>query len=243
MEKEKNNTGIIVLLLIIILGLAGYIAYDKVFTKEGTESKPEEKEEQTNNGEEESTKYKAYKKGDELTLSDGSKWLVITDSDENTDYVTALSAKDYSTGDFPNGTDILNELYSSDIYYDSWYSNSKIKEYFDSKITSLPVTLKEVDDYKIRLIKVQEVIDFDSNWEYNEERDTYYYKGTNFNQYFKLLLTMTPSKCRGNTNAGKCMPMYSISGTSSTGEYYISHWLLGPGGFNPVINIEKTSLK
>ena len=32
-EKKKNNVGLIIFLILIILGLAGYICYDKFFSK------------------------------------------------------------------------------------------------------------------------------------------------------------------------------------------------------------------
>ena len=42
-EKKKSNAGLIIFLIIIILGLAGYICYDKFFNKKEI-SKTEEKE-------------------------------------------------------------------------------------------------------------------------------------------------------------------------------------------------------
>lgn len=43
-EKAKNNTGLIILLVLLVLGLTGYIVYDKVLSKEEipTEEKNEE---------------------------------------------------------------------------------------------------------------------------------------------------------------------------------------------------------
>ena len=247
MEKEKNNTGIIVLLLIIILGLVGYIVYDKVLSnkeetpvEDKTSTKVNANDESDTNTEVE-TENKAYKKGEELTLSDGSKWLVIFDSDKNKDYVTVIGRKDFAEYVTNEYDEIDKEIYSTEKYDDNWYKTSKIKAFMDSKINKIPVSLKEVDGYKIRLIKTQEVIDFDDNWSYNNERDDYNYTGSNFNQYFKGVLTMTASKCHDKTSAGKCMPMYNIG--SSGNDYFITHWISGVGGLKPVVNIDKAALK
>lgn len=238
-EKTKSNAGLIILLVLVILGLVGYIVYDKVLSKDEPETG--EVTDQNNNGENQNTTYKVYKKGEELTLSDGSKWLVISDSDETMDYVTVLSSKDYSEDGITEYESISNEIYSTEVYTENWYNNSKIKEFLTSKIATIPVTLKEVNGNKIRLITVQEILDFDNKWEYKEERDDYNYTGNTFNQYFKALLTMTPSKCQNKSTAGKCAPLYNTGSTNT--EHFISHWLLGVGGLNPVINIEKSSLQ
>ena len=53
-EKTKNNSGLIILLVLIILGLAGYIVYDKELSNKTLENQEQEikgevKEETTNN--------------------------------------------------------------------------------------------------------------------------------------------------------------------------------------------------
>ena len=242
-EKSQKNESIIiallVLIIVILLVLVGLLATGTISYK--PKEIPTEK---TNVEVTEKMKNKAYVKGEELTLSDGSKWLVISNSNEDLDYVTAMAYKDFIEY-LPekDSTSINDEIFSDKKYDDTWYANSKIKEFLDSKVDSIPVLLKEVDGYKIRLIKVQEILDFDSNWTYNEEHDSYYYTGSNLNQYFKSVLTMTPSKCHDNPNAGKCIPIYNTGVTEDTENYFISHWVLGGGGLKPVINIEKTSLK
>ena len=48
-SKKKGNTILIIILVLVILGLAGYIIYDKVLSDTNTE----EKEQESNNTEEE----------------------------------------------------------------------------------------------------------------------------------------------------------------------------------------------
>ena len=67
--KKKSNAGVIVFLILIILGLAGYICYDKFFSKEPAKPVEKEKKEQTNKPED------IIENDDNLPDADGNcKW-------------------------------------------------------------------------------------------------------------------------------------------------------------------------
>ena len=238
-----KNT-IILILSLLVIGIGSYIIFDKFINKEVKESNAVEQKENTEKNDEinnnnNSITYKVFKKGEEIVLSDNSKWLVINDSDENTDYVTVLSEKDYS--DYLAPTD---GSYNSADFIVNNDNFEKILEYFNYKASIIPATLKEVDGYKIRLIKLEEIINYDNNWTYDDNTDSYNYSGE-LNNEFRNVLTMTHTKC----SQGKCAPYYStgcqqpIVDDGNPVKCFISHWQLGLGGLNPVINIYKTSIK
>ena len=234
-----KNT-IILILSLLVIGLGSYVIFDKVINKKvDNNSSAENGKLDSENIQENTNTFKSYKKGDEIILSDNSKWLVISDSDENTDYVTMLSEKDFA--DYLSPTD---GKYSFDYIGMNNDNIEKIQEYFNYKASTIPVELKEIDGYKIRLIKLEEIINYDNNWTYDSDTDSYNYSGELLNT-FKNVLTMTKTKC----SQGKCAPYYStgcqqkIVDDGKPDNCFISHWQIGFGGLKPVINIYKSSIK
>ena len=55
-ENKKNNTGLIVFLVILVLGLAGYICYDKFYKKESVKPEVKDQPKTTDKGEEDEMK-------------------------------------------------------------------------------------------------------------------------------------------------------------------------------------------
>lgn len=233
MENKKNALTVILIIIIVILCcVIGWLVGSKVGENNSLNNPiPENKEE--------TKKYTVYKQGQEIKFSDNSEWMVLKESDEKTDYVVLLSKKDYTPNDNTYSKLLDNELYNKDIQYE----NSSLKQYLNSLESSIPVSLKEVEGYKIRLITIEEIFAFDNNWQYNSGNDSYTYNGTNLNENFKGILTMTHTKC----TEGKCTPFYNLSETQCLEEicnkqYFLEHWLLGIGGIKPVINVSKDSL-
>lgn len=236
MENKKNSLTIFLIVIIAILCLViGWLLGSKV-----ANSEPEIKDE--NNGfsdvSSEQKKYKAYKQGEEIKLNDNSEWIVLKDSNEEVDYITLLSKKEYEpTG---NNYDILfDELTSKD----TQFNNSQLNQYLQSLENQMPITLKEVNGYKIRLITIDEIFAFDNNWQYDNINDSYTYMGQNINENLKGILTMTHTKC----TEGKCTAFYVASETECLYEncnkqYYLAHWAPGFGGVKPVINVSKELL-
>lgn len=236
----KKNV-LIVILILIIIALGGTLFYQNVLVKE--ESEKDNKKEVKDEIKEEVKKYTSYTKGNELTLSDGSKWMVLADSDENQDYVVLLSNQDYSTSITEN--DDYNGIFSEISNSTTQFENSKLKMYLDSKVNELPVELKEVNGYKIRLITIEEIFSFDDKWDYESGYDIYYYKGKNLNENFMGILTMSHTKC----NEGKCNAFYNLGQTQcyteeceKNKEIFLEHWMSGLGGIKPVINVSKDSI-
>ncbi len=165
----KKNI-VIIILSILVLGLGGCLIYNKVIDKKNENSNTASSDE--------SATYKAYSKGEEITLKDGSEWLVLEDSGESTDYVKLLSKdgfNDYEVGKADTHcseecNEKLNKIFMGSEEFD--YSTSYLKTYFEDRIKEFPVTLKEVDGYSIRLITVDEITAFDSNWKF-EGGDSY----------------------------------------------------------------------
>lgn len=232
MENKKNGLTIVLVVIIAILCcVIGWLLGSKF-------ADTEQNIINNNKEENETQKYIVYKKGQEIKLSDNSEWLVLKDSDETSDYVVLLSKKDYNPSDnYYNAID--TEIYNNTTQYE----NSSLKQYLNSLESSIPVGLKEVDGYKIRLITIDEIFAFDNNWTYNSENDSYTYNGTNLNENFKGILTMTHTKCI----EGKCTPFYNLSETQCLTEdcnkqYFLEHWMSGIGGIKPVINVSKENL-
>lgn len=260
MKREFKLDKSVLVILIVILILSVFFAWwylgkedtsnnktlnDNVKNENKKESVDDIKidKENSSNDEKNNYKYAVYNKGDEITLSDNTKWLVIKDSPDNQDYVTVLSSKDYSyliTDDRHNK--LFDELYNHNY---TNYDNSYLKEFIELQIDTIPVTLKEVNGYKIRLITLEEIFGIDSNWQYNQDDDTYQYTGDELNSYLGNVLTMTSIKTKCNVE--KCWPIYKTGSSQCYGDcqltYFVGHYGVGIGGLKPVINILKDDLK
>lgn len=118
--SEKKDTGIIVLvtlLVVLVIGLTGYIAYDKI-----SESKKNDDvvDEEINN---KKTEYKSYNVGDKITVKLGKNleenFYVLKNSNEDEEIITLFAEKnignsafnnDYSKGNEYRGSLIENKL-------------------------------------------------------------------------------------------------------------------------------------
>ena len=182
------------------------------------------------------TNYKEYNIYDEVILKDGSKWMVIENSSKDSDYVTLIKKEDIEvTGN--TGDQLMDEFFNSTTTYD----NSKLKKYLNSVTNTIPVKLKEVNGYKIRLITVEEIMKNDNNWTYDKTYDYYTYNGNNSNISTFVGLTMTNPKC----TEGKCSAFYVVGAAYNDNQkatYYIDHWASGLPQIKPVINVYKTEL-
>lgn len=239
----KKNI-LIIILSIIILGLCGFIIFDKVSSNK-VDGKDENKN--SNNGVNNNDKedYLKYKKLEEIELKDGSKWIVIKDSDEKSDYVTALAMKKYDELiDSETYKKLQNEIFES--YEKINYDNSETKKYVDSLVKLFDVKLKEVDGYKIRLLKIEDIFELDENFEYSY--DSYTYTGTKNLDNF-LGMTMSNTKCDRKEHE-KCTLFYNVDFTACYNpegcgdtKYFITNYSIGIGGFRPVINVYKSEIK
>ena len=112
---EKKNTGLMVLVIILsllVLGLSGYIVYDKVLSKEDVSNDVQNVNDESNDiVKEEDINLIDYKFGDEVVISnlssvkdyyypgdiqDFSKWYVLSSDDKT---VTLLSDNSWGKGD------------------------------------------------------------------------------------------------------------------------------------------------
>ena len=202
-----------------------------------------------NNGEvnnSDDVNYMEYKKFDEVTLSNGTKWIVIKDSDKTQDYVTLFSKQNFILSETSNNTDEYykfdKELYNTYEIYD----NCILKKILEERVTqNIPVQLKEVEGYKIRLITVDKVMSLDNNWSYNEQTDLYDYTGTKLVDYLNSTLTMTRPK---KTLEPRKASLYSIY-TTVNSETFVSNTMIAPyassafySSIKPVINVYKSEL-
>lgn len=159
---ENKNTGLIVLIVVLsllVLGLGGFIFYDKVLSTPNTpiDNKPNEDD----SIDIDNNINKKYSVGDEITFND-EKWNVIKESTENDDYVVVLKST------------ILNELNEKPYYecpaeddnglncnmkMSNDYKDSVAKKYFEENYISHlgKENLKEVNNYYVRLITIEEL--------------------------------------------------------------------------------------
>lgn len=153
MEKEnkKNENGIIVLLIILVIALGGYIVYDKIISSKAEETgvndnntnsndnglnDSKEKEDvidDTNKNEQnqEIITYKVYNLGDKVNLLDSSNWNVLEGSSENEEFVTLMSVdninKDRSIT-FRNAPTYVSTTYKSNLIANLNANNDDIKD-------------------------------------------------------------------------------------------------------------------
>ena len=225
---------IALLALITILTFEGIILHNKITGNN-----------QTENSTDNDIKYPVYKIGEEITLADDSKWLVIENSDATQDYVTVLGQEDYTSklqGDMYDK--VLDDLYSTK----TEYKDSNIDKFMSSFESKMPAKLKEVDGYKIRLITLEEIMSVDNNWVL-DEFGSYDYNGEKPNDYISNILTMTPIDPK---SAGKQWAFYIAKSSYVYDEngnmidnvrYFITNYSVGVSGLKPVINVYKSELK
>lgn len=138
MENEKkNNNGLIaalVILSILVLGLGGYIVYDKVISNKNVESNNQNIDSSNSNSKnkiEQQKTYKSYQVGDKVSLIDSSSWNVLDNSTESDEFVTLLSIdninKEYNIT-FKNASTYISTTYKSNLITKINANNDDIKE-------------------------------------------------------------------------------------------------------------------
>ncbi len=156
MEEEKKNSkglyAIIVILCLLVLGLGGYIVYDKILSNTNKDVNTNDKDnnadkEKKDSQEDESTKkeYNFYEIGDKVTVklndSNESTFYVLKQSSQNEEYVTLFAEKSF-------GTSAFQEDYSDENEFEGSLIQSKLNE-----LTSDWTNVKEK-----RLITVEEIL-------------------------------------------------------------------------------------
>lgn len=242
---KKGNAGIVVLIILlflVVIAMSGFMVHDYVNNKNG----------QSNNNT--TDKYEEYVIGEEVKLSNGTTWLVIDNSDSSKDYVTVIGKEEYLDEGFENYDALIDELYVNTTDIAIEYKNSKLKEHMDSRLSNIPVEVKEVNGYKIRLITLEEIFKLDNAWEKNKYGSYNYtgnnldmYSGNHLSDYLLGVMTMTSVS---SDYEGKRMQYYSIGASvchpaniSCNDNYFISGFKVGIGGLNPVINLYKKDVE
>lgn len=248
--NKKNGVNIFLVLLIgilffIIVFLVAYI----ITNDKGDNKSAETTEQKVDVQKQPEEKYAIYSKLQTITLKDDSKWVVIKDSDEKSDYVTAISTISYSQyadendeniswiADSTNDKKLFKNTYgdfmteSNKEYKDSSFPKilEKIKSTYNFK-------LKQVDGYDIRLLTVEDVKELDDNWKY--EYDGYTYNGNKDLSVIESTLMMSSTKC----TVAKCNKLYNTYPMNSKVPV-IHSFLVGYPDIKPVINVYKSEIK
>jgi len=243
MEKDNNKKSLIISLILIIIILISIIILfaTGVINLKSTDNKKE-------------VVYDVYQKGNEIKLLDGTKWIVLSDSDKDKDYVTVIANKDYTDEfEYKDSDTVIEEIYNNKTID---YKNSNIrKELEDFYLPRIKIRLKEVDGYKIRLITLDEIFNLYDGWKYDNEYDSYDYTGTEkIIDSVSYSTTMTTSKCNHivDEKSTKCGNLYLVGSICDSYDdndnctkenYIISSW--DPGlirSLVPVINVYKTEI-
>lgn len=161
---ENKNTKLIIVIVILsllVVGLGGFIVYDKILNTSNTIT--DNKTNGDDSIDDNNTINKKYSVGDEITFNN-EKWNVIKESTENDDYVVVLKSA------------VLNELNGKPFYecpaeddngincnmkMSNDYKDSVSKKYFEETyINQLgKQNLKKVNNYFVRLITIEELRD------------------------------------------------------------------------------------
>ena len=116
--KKKGNKGLIVFLILIILGLCGYITYDKVlkdklFTKEEPKKTEKKKEDNTINDNKQTEEYK-------IEISDDHDHYV------KKEHKTKLNGNDVQVVNVYYYDDTVNEMDEYDLYTETFVNGKKV---------------------------------------------------------------------------------------------------------------------
>ena len=252
--KKKGNKWLIIILILIILGLSGYITYDKVlkdkfFSKEETKTKDatgnntkEEKNAVTDNENDKnrttSNTYKQYNVGDAVVFNN-EKWHVIKKSTEFDDHVVLLKDSEIAElnnkpyyecpKEDDNGINCSMKMTND-------YQKSLPKKYFDNTyINTLGKNnLKEVNGYYIRLITVDELVTLGcSKTDETCENAPKWLIGDTISWTMSY---STPSQTEGF--------VYNFGYDNYTDEYSLTESGVGSTlSVRPVINLLKSSIK
>lgn len=258
MENQKNNKGVIALLIVIIVILSvlcvlfatGTISFksNDVDNNEINQNINENDNDKTND-----VNNKRYLKGETVTLKDNSKWLVLADSDENSEVIKLMNINDFILygsscknqdeyiycDDDSDYTALVNEYFNSS----TTYKGSKIESLINSYASLIPAKLKEVDGYKIRLLSINDIFEYDNNWK-KIEGNEYIYTGNSFNDNFTGAWTMdtVESRCTGNCGNFFVVRKDYNYDTNEIEKIYLGMGYSGLAELKPVIYVLKSSI-
>lgn len=222
-KKDKGKNVIIGLLFIIIIILGTLVI---LFATGTITLNTNNNDDKKNTNETSKIKYQEYTKGQIVTLSDTSKWLVLADSDKNNDAVKLMSIDNFVFNEKSEYWSCENQGVDKHIYCseDGNLSRAVFDEFFNGNITTykgtsidslvnsfaslIPATLKEVDGYKIRLLSISDLMEYDNNWKKDTDK-RYIYTGNSFNKAFDgtFLMDVVDLKYQCNNNCGR---FYSV---------------------------------
>lgn len=122
------------------------------------------------------------------------------------------------------------------------YKNSYIEEIVNSFADLVPVPLKEVDGYKIRLLSINDILEYDNAWD-KKDSDTYFYTGNNFNDNFlgTWLMDTVENQC---DNCSKFFVVKTVNNPEASipNGIYLESGALGLSEIKPVIYAYKDSI-
>ena len=255
--ENKNNKGLIVLiviLIIMVLGLGSYIVYDKVIANDKTIN------DSTNNSDnvsKDEASYKSYNIGDKVTvkLNDSTEatFYVLKQSSETEQDVTLFAEKNIGTGAFNNDYSEGNEYKGSLI-------ESKLNELTSSWTNVKEKRLITVDEIKSTGLTETKNEDrcidggCPADYTYVKENSFLLYPGKDFekNHLYEFYWTMTKvnnSEITGNTN--RYVYYVDMSGSIDShivgykpgGEWNPDGTFFTNFGIRPVIVISKEYVK
>lgn len=248
--NKKNEVNIFLVLLIgILFFIIGFLVAYIIISNNKDNKSTETTEQKIDVQKQQEEKYVTYSKLQTITLNDDSKWVVIKDSDEKSDYVTVISTISYAQyadendqniswiADSTNDKKLFKNTYgdfmteSNKEYKDSSFPKilEKIKSTYNFK-------LKQVNGYDIRLLTLEDVKELDDNWKY--EYDGYTYTGNKDLSVIESTLMMSSTKC----TEGKCNKLYNTYPMNSNVSV-INSYSLGYPDIKPVINVYKSEIK
>ena len=260
MENQKNSKVVIVLLIVIIVILSalcvlfatGTISFnlDKTNDSDVNENIKDKNE---NSDLADEIKYRKYAKGETIILKDNSKWLVLADSDENSEVIKLMNINDFILygsscknqeeyiycDDDSDYSALFNEYFNSS----TTYKGSKIESLINSYANLIPAKLKEVDGYKIRLLSINDIFEYDNNWE-KVDGNEYVYTGNSFNDDFTGAWTMdtVESRCAGNCGNFFVVRKDYNNDTNEIKKIYLGMGASGLANIKPVIYVLKSSI-
>lgn len=183
--------------------------------------------------------------------------MVLETSDSQNDVVKLMNINDFnfeieescSTNLYCNYTYDYNKLFLEYFNPNTTYKSSYIESIVDSFAKLIPVDLQEVNGYKIRLLSVKDILEYDSNWEM-ENIGKYNYNGTDFYEKDKFnelflgtwLMDTVEKMCDNCSNFLTVRKEVSAEDYSFLG-IYIKPRAIGLPNINPVIYASKESLK
>lgn len=248
MESEKKNGKrlivALVILSILVLGLGGYIVYDKVISNDNTKTNTSNNSNSSNNTKEEIS-YNSYNIGDKVAvkLNDSTvlNFYVLKDSSKSDEFVTLFAEKNI-------GTSAFNTDYTDGNEYKGSLIESKLNELTSSWTNVKEKRLITVDEINATGLTTKEQCGPSEN----DLCDT-----VNANSWLKyndeFYWTMTKAESNGNVqyDEGRYIYYVDLSGSITGhivgykpgGEWNKNGNFFDNFGIGPVIEISKKYIK